>query len=154
MAGIANAFTLQPGDSNYETITPAQGSQTGFGYWAYFPSPGSKSLAAGSGAPYVVSAPAGQFIMIGDPSGSAPASVTGADTIYAYDPTAGYQSMTTLLPGRGAWAMSAGGGKITITPSAPAAPSISQPAPAAGAASLPGFQPIVGAGYQFQAPSD
>jgi hypothetical protein len=53
--------------------------------------------------------------MIGDPSGVAPATVAGADVVYAYDPANGYQLTTTVLQGQGAWAMSESGGTISVT---------------------------------------
>lgn len=121
-SGIQAAYTLQPGDTDYEPIGASQGSSTGFGYWAYFAGSLSELLGTGSGSPYSVTTPAGQYIMLGDPSGASSATVSGADVVYAYEPTNGYQPATTLLPGQSAWAMVANGGTITVTPQAGATP--------------------------------
>lgn len=133
-AGISGAYTLQPGDSGYETVTPDQQSVNGYGYWAYFGDNATVDLAAGSNDPYSVTTQPGQFLMIGDPSGTSPATVTGADQVYTHDPTNGYQQTTTLLPGQGAWAVSLSGGAITVTPEASASP---RPVPAPIAAPEP-----------------
>jgi hypothetical protein len=126
----SSLFTIQPGDTDYETIDPKQGTQSGFGYWAYFAASTSMTLSAGSGDFYAVLAPAGQYIMVGNPSGTSTAIVSGADAVNTYDPVAGYGTSPLLNPGQGAWVLSDAGGPITVTiTSAPAAapPSGSQP---------------------------
>jgi hypothetical protein len=110
-------YTLQAGEASYQTIQPSAGGISGYGYWAYFPVPSALPLAPG-GAAYSVRAPAGQYIMIGDPSGTLPAQISGADIAYMYDPGSGYQATTRLAPGSGAFAVSVAGGTITVTPSA------------------------------------
>jgi hypothetical protein len=41
--------------------------------------------------------------------------ISGADTVYTYDPVAGqYIAATTLKPGQGAWVLSNAGGTITL----------------------------------------
>lgn len=89
------------------------------GFWAYFPAPTRITLTSGNpGYPsYRVSVPAGQWLMVGDPSSTAPASVSGADAVYVYDPASGYHTSTTLQPGQGAWAYSAAGALVSVTPS-------------------------------------
>lgn len=108
-------YTLQPGESTYETAV-AGATTAGFGYWAFFSGPTSAALGAGAGTAYSVRAPAGQYIMIGDPSGTVPAQVSGADAVYVYDAAAGYQQTARLNPGQGAFAISLRGGTITVTP--------------------------------------
>jgi hypothetical protein len=110
-------YTLQPGDSTYETIQSSAAGMSGFGYWAYFAGTTTLPVAAGGGS-YSVRAPAGQFIMVGDPSGSLPARISGADLAYTYDPVSGYQQTTRLTPGKGALVIAVAGGTITVTPSA------------------------------------
>lgn len=112
-------YTIQPGDSRYQSTSPGGGTKSGWGYWALFASDTAVRLPAGSTTPATVTAPAGQFFMIGNPSGSRPATVTGADAVLTYDPIQGYQQATTLPPGRGAWVFSANGGTIRVTPMAP-----------------------------------
>jgi len=135
--------TLQSSDRDYESVQPSAGTQTGYGYWAQFDQPTSVQLNQGSNMPFTASALAGQWILIGDPSGTLPATVTGAGAVYTYDPTSGYQAASLLQPGQGAWALGTGGGAITITPQTQAA--------LAAAASLRTFQ---GTGYQVGVPND
>jgi hypothetical protein len=113
-------YTLQPGDSGYQTVQQSTGTLTGLGYWADFSATATVGLAAGSNAPYSVDAPAGQFVMIGDPSGTEPATVSGADDVWTYTPPTGYVQSARLTPGQGAFAVSLGGGTITVTPQAEA----------------------------------
>lgn len=113
-------YTLQPGDtSGYESISPALGTKAGYGYWAYFDQPTKIALAGGALSPYSVLAPAGRYIMIGNPSGTEVATVSGADTVYTYDPTGGFVQTNALYPGRGAFAVSNAGGQISVTPATP-----------------------------------
>lgn len=121
-------YTYQPGDTAYET--PAS-TQTGLGYWAYAGSATTLALPIGSSSAYSVTAPAGQYFMVGDPSGILAATVSGADVVYSYDATNGYQATTTLNPGQGAWVYSTNGGTITVTPFAPNQPPSGAQPPAA-----------------------
>lgn len=109
--------TLQPGDDAYETIEPEQGVQAGYGYWAYFDSPATVTLAtSGPVNRYSVTVPAGQFILVGNPTADVPVAVEGADAVYTYDPVRGYRQTTVLNPGQGAWAYSASVSVIYVTP--------------------------------------
>jgi hypothetical protein len=119
-------YTMQPGDTDYETIQPGQGTTSGFGYWAYFPTSGQITLDAGNDNLYSVLAPANQYVMVGNPSGIDSAVVNGATVVYTYDPTNGYTQSALLQPGQGAWALSTSGGPITVQ----ASPAASPPPPA------------------------
>lgn len=107
-------YTMQAGDTDYETIDPTQGTQTGFGYWAYFASSGSVTL-NDAGPFFATLAPAGSYIMVGNPSGTSSAVVSGADLVYTYDPVAGYNQTPILNPGQGAWVLSYAGAPITVS---------------------------------------
>jgi hypothetical protein len=62
-----------------------------------------------------VSAPAGLWVMVGDPTQGTSATVQGADALFTWDPLAQkYVAATLLQPGQGAWALSYAGGTITI----------------------------------------
>jgi hypothetical protein len=138
-----------PTAGSYEATDPRVGTQTGNGYWAYFANDSSVTLAAGlsGGGHYNVAA--GKYAMIGDPSGTLPASVTGAEVVYTYDPVNGYQQTTTLQPGQGAWALS-NGVAIDIRLLNGTAPATSSPASPPS-----GFQTIASQrGYSFQVPAD
>lgn len=116
LSGAQALYTLQAGDTGYETLDLSQATVAGYGYWAYFGDSATMNLGAGSSDPYTVNAPASQYIMIGDPSGTSSADVSGADIVYTYDAVNGYTAATTLNPGQGAWAFSYNGGTITVTP--------------------------------------
>lgn len=108
-------YTWQAGDTAYETIAVGSPLQAGHGYWVYFATPTSITFSRVTAQQSVTaSAPAGQFVMIGNPF-PATATVHGADVVYAYDPAHGYQQGITLQAGQGAWAYSASGGTVTIT---------------------------------------
>lgn len=129
------AYALQVGDSDYEVIPLAAMLQPRVGYWIYFshdfshdghifvnsvssceitiPVPGGGRC--GLANPNIP-VPAGQWAMIGNPL-SQPITVTGADAMYIYDPTAGsYMATTTLQVGQGAFVYSTNGGAVTIAP--------------------------------------
>jgi hypothetical protein len=150
-------YTAQPGDTSYEEVLPSQGTTTGFGYWARI-SPANQGgysapvqLSPGSDRPYSITAPAGTWVMVGDPSGVLPAAVEGADVAYTFDPTLGYQPVSVLQPGQGAWVTSINGGVVTLRPRqgtaqpSAALPPLSAPAPApnnlVAVATLPSIVP-------------
>jgi hypothetical protein len=114
-AGLPPApfYALLPGDPSYEL---AEVPPTSEGYLAYFPASATVSLGPGSHVPVAVPAPAGQWVTIGNPSGTTPAAIMGASIALAYDPTAGYRPVSVLAPGQGAWAVSFNGGLILVSP--------------------------------------
>jgi hypothetical protein len=59
-------------------------------------------------------------MLVGDPSGSLSATVTGASAVYTYDSSSGYKAATILQPGQGAWAL-ASGQMVVVTPQTPEA---------------------------------
>jgi hypothetical protein len=111
--GNASLSTLQAGDSGYETLPADSPLVGGQGYWAFFPNGGSQTIPPTGPQTLTVVLPAGQSIQIGNP-GSTTATITGADEVFAYTPSGGYQSVTTLDPGAGALAYSAAGATVTI----------------------------------------
>jgi plastocyanin len=124
-------YALSADGSGYEAVDPGRPLDGGKGYWAYFTADTTANIPDGSNAPISLTAPAGQWLLVGDPSGTSPAMVTGADAVYTYDPVAGqYTATTRLLPGQGAWAISLRGGTITITPGQPMPTATATPAPA------------------------
>lgn len=123
---IGPMYTYQAGDSRYETVTPTPDTPDTNGYWVLFDKP----TTVGFGdliyygqcgpsvmlpvSPVTLDLPAGQWVMIGNPFTAA--TVTGADVVMTYDPVNGYQETNTLGLGQGAWAYSASGGAVTLTP--------------------------------------
>lgn len=108
---LGTLYTFQAGDTGYEAV---QNPQPGLGYWAFFSSATTMTIPSGSPQTVTKTLPAGQYIMVGNP-GSRPATVSGADVVYVYDPGAGYQQTTILQPGQGAWVLSNRGGTVTIS---------------------------------------
>lgn len=116
-----NAYTLGASDSSYATSAGSAPVGGGKGYWMYFPADASVAMNGAGASSLQVTAPAGKYIMIGNPSGTQSASVSGADQVLSFDAgSQQYNAVTTLSIGQGAWALSAAGGTITITASGPA----------------------------------
>jgi len=112
-----DAYAWDPSVGRYSTIVAGTVLAGGRGYWVYFSSSRSVQPAADSLGLLTVQAPAGGWIMIGNPSSSVAAGVVGADVLFVWDPNAGaYQAVSRLQPGQGAWALSISGGTIAIAP--------------------------------------
>lgn len=128
--GDATAFAFDPTANGYHQLNAGEPTQGGQGYWLLSDSGGSVPLAAGSNAPVTISAAAGAWQLIGDPSGTEAALVTGADAVWTYNTGSGqYERATMLQPGQGAWAISQAGGRITVAPGGQAATPIPSPTP-------------------------
>jgi hypothetical protein len=109
-----SVYTWKAGDSAYEQAGGSTAFTSGEGAWVHFAAPATISLPTVGAGSATVQLPPGQFVMIGN-GGDAPATVTGADHVFTYSPTAGYTQTNTLAPGQGAWAESDNGGTATIT---------------------------------------
>jgi hypothetical protein len=122
-------YTLQPGDTTYESLPAGSPLSACVGYWAYFPNGGGIDFGPFGSASIncsIAISPA-QFVMMGNPSASANVSVAGANVVYSYTPDAGYQSTTRLAPGHGAWVFAAG--SVSISTSAGGSSASSQAGP-------------------------
>jgi len=114
-------YTLQDSDADYEPIWPESPDgmmylQPGVGYWVYFDQPTDVYFGglAPPGAVTRIPIPAGHYVMIGGPSASG-VIVSGADVVYTYGPSDGYQATNFLRVGEGAFAYSSVGGTLTLT---------------------------------------
>jgi plastocyanin len=107
-------YAFRAGDTSYEMIAAGTPLTAGSGYWAYFTGPQTATVPQNMTQPGATPLPTGQFVLVGNPS-SLPVAVAGADTVLIYDPVRGYQSVSTLEPGQGAWAYSANGGMLTMS---------------------------------------
>ncbi|HLZ71970.1 MAG TPA: hypothetical protein VKV26_18860 [Dehalococcoidia bacterium] len=136
LSAASALYAWQADAGSYASVAPGA-TGAGAGYWAYFAADTTVTLSAGAARDAVsVQAPAGAYVLIGNPSGNAPASVSGADVLYTYTPAAGYQLAGQRAPlpgGSGAWALSGAGGRITLIPGAGA----SHPSPEAAARGYP-----------------
>lgn len=110
-------YTLRPGNSTYQVINGADGVQAGFGYWAYFNQPTTVTLSGTSTQSASVNVPAGEFVMVGNPSASSSVTIHGADYAISWDPQINqYKPVSSLAPGAGAWVFVAAGGAVSLTP--------------------------------------
>jgi hypothetical protein len=106
-------YTYQAGDTNYQTIAAGTQLFAGSGYWAYFDAATAGTIPVSNSQTLSIGLPAGQWVMIGN-AGNTVATVTGADVVYIYSASSGYQATTSLVPGQGAWAISVNGGTATV----------------------------------------
>jgi hypothetical protein len=118
LTGAAGSlYTLKAGDSSYEALPASTPLQAGVGYWAYFPAPTTVTQAPGVPQDLMIPLPAGQWIMVGNPT---PSSVTVNVTPeagaleYRYNTTSAAYETSPLSPGEGAWVYSARGGSVRI----------------------------------------
>ena len=110
-------YTYEAGDTAYESLPNTSPVVGGRGYWAYFTAPTTVTLNGTSASSAGIAAPAGQWVMVGNPSTSTSVTVRGADVVYAWNVSTGaYQATTTLSPGQGAWAIILNGGTVTVSP--------------------------------------
>ncbi len=110
-------YTFPAGAAAYVSNPNTQGVVAGQGYWAFFNQSTTVSLSGTNSDTGSVSAPAGQYVMIGNPSATQTLSVSGADAIFTFDTGANnYTAVTSLAPGQGAWVLSNAGGTITLGP--------------------------------------
>jgi len=124
-----NIYTLQPGDTDYQTFDAGSALHLGWGYWAYFPTGGGITFPGGVATEndyttYTVHRDPVQFTMLGNPSLRV-VDVDGANLLYTYTAAGGYQSATSLTAGQGAWVI-ASEATLTVRPGTSA-----QPAPPA-----------------------
>ena len=129
---------FDPVANTFRTLGSGEQPQAGHGYWAFFNAASSTMLAAGSNQPVSITDANGSWILIGNPSGTQPALVTGASAVFSYDSVQGKYNATMLLaPGDGAWAMAPAGGVITIAPGATAPTPTPSPTPSPMPVSTP-----------------
>jgi Raf kinase inhibitor-like YbhB/YbcL family protein len=104
-------YTWQNGDVAY---APSNTTQPGSGYWAYFAAPSAVVMPIIASTTVTSALQPNAYAMIGN-AASLPATVSGADVVYVYNSTTGYQVTNVLQPGQGAWALSFTGGNVTLT---------------------------------------
>jgi len=100
---------------SYSSQTPDQAVQSGIGYWAYFSCPIAVSIGLGTSS---ASFPLGAYhaSMVGNPSGTSSATVTGHDFAARWDRSlnggsggyqiSAYQQPQSLAVGEGTWVFS------------------------------------------------
>jgi len=97
-------YTWQPGDTEYEVLRAALGVQGGYGYWVYFAQPTTLALTGISAPTASLMVPAGDFVMVGNPSATAAVPIHGATYALGWDPQSGqYKQVSALAPGAAAW---------------------------------------------------
>jgi len=97
-------FTFQPNATNYDVVDLAH-VRPGQGYWANFTKRTAVALESSVRDAYTVTVPAGQCVMVGNPSTNGSARVTGAERIYVFSTALNnYVAGSLVGIGRGAWA--------------------------------------------------
>src|SRR5205823_1759093 len=100
-------YTFQAGDTEYENVPTSSTLIGGRGYWAYFTVATTINLPGGSTTPLSITLPAGQYVMVGNPSANLSMTVSGADVVYTFSNAANdyapAATTATLPPGQGAW---------------------------------------------------
>jgi hypothetical protein len=110
-----DAFLWRPALNSYDVVPAGSPLRAGQGYWAFATSAAQFALASNAAITASVNAPAGQWVMVGNPTQGTSAVVQGADALFTWDPAAQrYTAATLLQPGQGAWALSYAGGTITL----------------------------------------
>jgi PKD repeat protein len=110
-------YSAQSGETQYESIPASTAAGAGRGYWALFNAPTTVTLAGSNVNTASVTASAGQWVMLGNPSATQTLTIHNADLAITYDPVAaGYVVISTLKPGQGAFVISLDGGTITVGP--------------------------------------
>jgi hypothetical protein len=82
--------------------------------WAYFPTDTDVALDVTAATETRVQAPVDHWILLGNPSTIATATIYGADVADAYSPAQGYFSVTTVAPGQGVWVLRHSTGEISL----------------------------------------
>lgn len=141
-------YSFRPGDTAYEVFDVGAPLRACWGYWAYFPTGGSLAPAA-SQAVCSAATVSDAWVMVGNPSTTGPATVSGADQVLIYDPVNGYQQTTSVPVGAGAWLLGSGSALLSApTPAVSVPAHVAPPTPAPTAApyvptAAPVTQPIV-----------
>lgn len=109
-----DAFGWDVDKGNYTRVAAGDALVPGRGYWAYFTQATTLPLPPATHDPIQLGAPSGGWLLVGDPTSSAPATVSGASVVFAWDAAAQrYVEASSLPPGSGAWAF-ATGGSVTV----------------------------------------
>jgi hypothetical protein len=102
---VDRIYTLRPGDTDYRSFSASSPLRAGWGYWAFFPDGGSIDLAPGLFT-YTITPDPGQWLMVGNPSSYAVATISGATV----------QTEQLLGVGRGAFVMANGAVTVSVPP--------------------------------------
>lgn len=107
---LQTLYTLQANDTAYQTTVP-QRLTPGIGYWAYFSQPEviAGILPTPATAASTTTVPAGQCVLVGNPSTAGSVRVQGANRVYTFSPQLNtYVEGALVGIGRGAWACNDG----------------------------------------------
>src|SRR5579883_1164279 len=87
------AYALGPGDTGYVPLGEGE-LVGGRAAWVYFPQDSTITLGRSAAEYSRVIAPAGSYLLAGDPSDSEAVHVSGADVAMTYEPQIGYQQVS------------------------------------------------------------
>ena len=119
--GTVLQTTVYSLDANGNRVAVPAGTPLvgGTGYWAYFTQPTTVNLPSGSTSA-TVQAPAGGYVLVGNPSATANATIRGADLLQQFNAALQvFLPLYSLPPGSAALAYSASGGTLTVTAATP-----------------------------------
>lgn len=102
--GVSALYTQPARLDRYDLVPVGAGEElmSGWGYWLYSAADADLRLATGLPS-FSIIVPARQWVLVGNPSGTGTATLTGADYAYIYDPQSGFALATSLKPGQAAW---------------------------------------------------
>ncbi|HZQ34307.1 MAG TPA: hypothetical protein VFD32_00125 [Dehalococcoidia bacterium] len=109
-----DAFGWDVDKGVYTPVTAGDALVPGHGYWAYFTQATTLPLPAATHDPIQLGAANAAWLLVGDPNGADPATVSGATAVLTWDATAQrYVEASTLPAGSAAWAYTTGG-NVTV----------------------------------------
>ena len=114
--GTAARYTQPARLASYAMVPVDTGDDfmSGWGYWLYEDADVDLSLAPGVPA-FSVIVPARQWVLVGNPSGTGIAAITGADVAYTYSSEHGYIAATSLQPGEAAWVYASAAATVRLS---------------------------------------
>lgn len=116
-----DAYRLDPASGSYVSVVAGTPLSGGTGYLAYFPAATTVPLASPGAASAQVSVPGGSYALVGNPSATGMATISGADLVQVYN--AALQTylpqLEPLPPGGAALVYAAQDATVTIIAAAP-----------------------------------
>lgn len=99
-------------------VSAVKPDQTG---WLFTDTALTTQVGSGSNSPISLQNPAGQWSLLGNPSSSFPARISGADAAYVFDGASQtYQATTTIPIGQAAWVFTQAARTVVASPANPA----------------------------------
>lgn len=114
LSGVAGTLLGLGSVSDGYTEVARSGLVGGRAVWAYFPAATDVPLGATAATYTQMVLPPDHFALIGNPSTTVTLPIRGADIALSYDAASGYQPVTQLKVGQGAFVLSHSGGVVSV----------------------------------------